>query len=599
MQKKIVAAILAVSSSPHVLAQDAAEQPEVVVTATRTARTVDETLASVSVISRADIERSAAPDLFELLRLQPGIDVVRPGGAGQATTVFLRGTNSNHTLVLIDGVRVASTNSGLFDFAHLPLDQIERIEIVRGPRAAYWGSDAIGGVIQVFTRAPSGESAHAWGGRYGRAGGSAAIGFDGERGGVGITAGGEKVDGFSAQNPRGFSYDPDDDGYLNRNVSLRGHAAVGDQTLSVTALHTNAAVEFDQGVSHAKNTSAGVQLAGALTERWRHTLGVGAAREDIETAAFFSRYLSRRESLDWVNEVSLAAPMQLVFGVNLEHARGESRDTFADEPMYRRSRDDRAVFAGLQGKHESLDWALAARYDHDSAFGGEVTPQLALGWQANDVVRATLSYGEGFRAPNVNELYSPGFGGLFAGNPELDAEHSRSLEAGVDFRFDPRQSLGLHAFRTDVEDLIVFSGGNDFHAVNVSRARIDGGEAVYDGRFGDWRLGASATLQDPVDRDAREPLLRRPKRKATATLGYAFDNGAEIGVDAFASSERRDFGATLPGYATVDLRASWPLGEGFTLDLRLDNAFDRAYELASGYDTPRRAWLAGVRWSAD
>src|SRR5689334_150526 len=141
MRKKILVAAIAALSSPLVVAQDAAEQPVVVVTATRTARTVDETLASVSVITRADIERSAAPDLFELLRLQPGVDVVRPGGAGQATTVFLRGTNSNHTLVLIDGVRVASTNSGLFDFAHLPLDQIERIEIVRGPRAAYWGSD--------------------------------------------------------------------------------------------------------------------------------------------------------------------------------------------------------------------------------------------------------------------------------------------------------------------------------------------------------------------------------------------------------------------------------------------------------------------------
>ena len=452
-------------------------------------------------------------------------------------------------------------------------------------------------MIQIFTRAPRDATAHVWGGRYGRAGGSAAIGFDGDAGGLGITAGGEKVDGFSAQNPRGFSYDPDDDGYLNRNLSLRAHTVLGAQKLSFTGIHTNAAVEFDQGVSHAKNTSAGVQLAGALTERWQHTLSVGAAREDIETAAFFSQYLSRRESLDWINEVSLTAPLQLVFGLNLEHARGESRDTFADEPMYRRSRDDHAVFAGLQGKHESLDWQLAARYDHDSAFGGEVTPQLAVGWQANDVVRATLSYGEGFRAPNVNELYSPGFGGLFAGNPALDAEHSESAEAGLTFRFDPTQSLDLHAFRTDIDDLIVFAGGNDFHAINVNRARVDGAEAVYDGRFGDWRVGASATLQDPVDRGTGEQLLRRPKRKATATLGYAFGNGAEVGVDALASSDRRDFGATLPGYATMDVHASWPLGQGFTLDLRLDNALDREYELASGYNTPRRAWLMGVRWS--
>jgi vitamin B12 transporter len=596
MYKTLVAAIAAALSAP-LQAQSTTEQPQVVVTATRTAQTVDQTLASVSVITRADIEASQAPDLLELLRLQPGVDLNRGGGTGQTTTLFLRGTNSNHTLVLIDGIRVASTNSGLFDFAHLPLDQIERIEIVRGPRAAYWGSDAIGGVIQIFTRAPSGTSAHAYGGRYGRLGGSAAAGFSGERGALGMTLGGEKFDGFSAQNPSGFSFDPDDDGYLNRNVSLRGRTALGSHELAATFLHTNADVEFDQGRSEAKNQSAGVELSGPIATHWSHRLTVGSAREDLETPDYFSLYQSRRETLDWQHQVRIAQPLDLVFGVNLEHARGESRDTFSGDAQYRATRNQWAQFAGLQGQHEAFDWQLAARYDHDNAFGGEFTPQLAFGWQASSGLRATASYGEGFRAPNLNELYSPGFGGLFAGNPELEAEHSRSLEAGLDAQLDTRQRLGVHAYRTRIDDLIVFAGGNDFHAINVKRARVDGVELTYAASFGRWQIDANATVQAPIDQENDKLLLRRPRRKAAAVLGYTFDCGLELGAEGYVASARRDFDGNLPGYALLNVRASWPLMPQLHLDLRIDNALDREYSLASGFNTPDRAWLLGVRWS--
>src|SRR6185295_7360273 len=145
LQKSFLSFSILLALPVAVRAQQAEPQPTIEVTASRVAETVDASLADVSVITRSEIEASVAPDLLELLRLQPGVDVVRTGGAGQQTSVFLRGSNSNHVLVLVDGVRVASANTGAFAFENLPLDAVERIEIVRGPRASYWGSDAIGG----------------------------------------------------------------------------------------------------------------------------------------------------------------------------------------------------------------------------------------------------------------------------------------------------------------------------------------------------------------------------------------------------------------------------------------------------------------------
>jgi len=590
------AAVLAASAvAPSTAPARSVEQPEVVVTASRGAQTVDEALASVTVLTREEIERSQAPDLIELLRLQPGIDLSRTGGPGQSTTLLLRGGNSNHALVLVDGVRVVNTAQGLYDFAHLPLEQIERIEIVRGPRASWWGSDALAGVIQIFTRDPDGASFRARAGSYGRIGGAASYGARGERGSFGVTLGGEALDGYSAQNPRGFSYDPDDDGYHNRNASLRGGAAVGSQQLEAVALSTDADVEFDQGVTGAVDRSGALTLAGPLGPRWNHAATFGVSWGEIATPAFGARFDSRRQTLDWHHELALGRADTIALGVNLVDEEGRSLDTFEGVPLYDEQRDNRAVYAGWRRSDGPLSAELAGRYDDNSAYGGEATFQAAAGWAFGGGARVFGSVGEGFRAPNLNELYSPGFGGTFSGNPLLDPERSRSAELGFDYAATLAHRYELRAFRSRVRDLVAFEG-MDFAAINVQRAAIDGAELAYAGRFETWHVDVNYTWLDARNESSGDALLRRPRNKLGAVLGRDVGR-VDCALEAIAVDARRDFGGIrLPGYTLVNVRVAWPFAPRWRLEARLDNMLDREYELASGFETPGRSWLLAIAY---
>ncbi|MCE5232609.1 MAG: TonB-dependent receptor [Mizugakiibacter sp.] len=576
-------------------AQTVTEQPEVVVTASRVATTVDAALADVSVITRADIEASGAPDLYDLLRMQAGVDIARAGGPGQQAAVFLRGTNSNHVLVLVDGVRVASANTGGLDWSQLPLHAIERVEIVRGPRASYWGSDAIGGVIQIFTRKLDGPRAAVQYGSYRDAAGSAGIGRWGEQGGFSVQAGLRHVGGFSAQNPQGFSFNPDDDGYRSRNLAARGAYRLGAQTLSATLLRNDSDNAFDQGRTHVVEQSAGVGLDGALAEGWTHRLSLGLAHDSLLTPDFFSLLKSHRESLTWQNTFALGAQQRLIAGLEYVEEHGESRDTFAGSTLYADSRHNAAAFTGWQGGAGRLDWELAARRDQNSEFGGATTGSAALGLRLADWARVTGSWGRAFRGPNLNEQFSPGYGGLFAGNPALKPERSRSGELALELTPTPALRAKLAAYRTDVSDLIDFTGPA-FRAENTARARIDGVEADLDWHAGAWAASANATWQDPRDARTDAPLLRRPRHKGNLLLTRTFGERLDAGVELVAAGPSPDFGGDLPGYAIVNARLGITLAPAWHLQLRAENLADRDYALIRGYNTPGRSGWIELVW---
>lgn len=589
------AAIL-LSLSHAALAQTAPTLDAVQVTASRVERPVGETLASVTVLTREDIEASQAPDLADLLARQAGVDLARTGGPGSATTVFLRGGNAPHTLVLVDGVRVSSTGQGVFDFAHLPIDQIERIEIVRGPRAAIWGSDAIAGVIHVFTRDPSAASVRVLGGSYGRLGASAAGGLGDAEHGLGMTAGWQRLRGFSATNADNWAFDPDDDGYRNRNLSLRGRTTLGSQRLAFQALATDADVEFDRGTTRARNSSGGLTLGGELGARWTHQLSLGHAREDLDTVSGFSNsFRSRRTSLDWVNTLSLGTG-SLNLGLNWQDEEGVSANVF-DGQTFSRGRESRAAFAGYGARFGAHLLDLSLRRDHSNQFGGATTANAAWGWAPSEAVLLRLGWGEGFRAPNFNELYYPDTGFGFAGNPDLRPERSETWEAGLAWTPGPGHRLDLSVFRTRVRDLVAFAAPVTNNAININRARMDGVELEYrfDGEA--WRWGGNLAWLDSEDEATGLDLLRRARHKAHADVGYRFGNGIELGLDADYVSSRRDVGGNPGAYALAHLRMAWPLGEAWRLEARIENLGDRDYTVVQGFNTPGRSGVLSVVWN--
>lgn len=568
----------------------------VTVTANRRPQVAASVLADVTVIERSDIDASGAPDLLQLLRKVPGIDLSRTGGSGQSSSLFLRGTNSNHVLFLVDGVRVASANTGSAAFEHLPLDQIERIEIVRGPRASYYGSDAIGGVIAITTRERDGGAVLMRLGSQGRMATALAYGAGGERGSFSVQAGAEHYDGFSAQTPDGFDYNPDDDGYRHRNLGLRGRLALGEQQLAVSALATRSRVEFDQGVTDVDQHALALNVSGPLGDTWRHQLTLGNARDDLLTPVYFARFSTHRSNLDWVHDVAVGAAQHWVFGLNLQREHGVSIATYASVPDYSETLNHRAGFVAWQGSYGQFDHELALRHDHHARFGGKATGQAALGWRFA-AGRVYASWGQGFRAPNLNELYSPGFSGIFIGNPDLQPERSRSLELGVDAKL-AGVDWRLNGYRTRIDGLIAFQGADDFQAINIARAAIDGVELSGRRQWGAWDLGGNFTWQDAEDARTGAALLRRPARKAGVDLRYQWCDDLSVSAELSHVAERADFGGSLGAYSLIGVQANWRISAQWNLNLSVANLTDRDYQWAQGFAAPGREYLMTLRWDA-
>jgi vitamin B12 transporter len=599
----LLAALAAAASLPAFAEESPQDLGPIVVTADRAPVKASETLASVTVITREDIEKSQAPDLLTLLGRQAGIDVARTGGQGQASTVFLRGGNSTHALVLIDGVRVNPATQGAPDFAHLPLAQIERIEIVRGPRAALWGSDAIGGVIQVFTRDPSHAFFEAHGGSYGHYGASAAVGVAHGDSNIGLTLGNDRLQGFSATNENyPFGDFPDKDGYRNRNASLRAGTALGSQRLSFSSMAVNADVEFDEGDTDARTRVFALQLAGPLAAGWNHALVLGRSTENLDTPVYGSTLHSARNTLDWTVSKAVDEHNDIDLGLNLAHESGYSHELFTGN--FDADRNNTALFASWRGRVGAHAWAASVRHDDNSQFGGATTGNLAWGWAFAPEWRLRASVGNAFRAPDFNELYYPGFiiapgMALFAGNPELDPERSVTGEAGLDWTPQARSRVGLSLYRTRVHDLIVFAGELS-DATNIDRANIDGAELEFSTGFSNLGVHGNLNWLDARNRDSGDALLRRAPRKAALSADWSFGNGAIAGIDLSAVAARPDAGnVRLGGYGLVDLRASLPLLAGWRLEARLENLGDRDYELVSGYNTPGRSGLLTLRWDGE
>jgi len=582
-------------------AETVTELDPVIVTATRTAQTADETLASVSVIERAEIDRRQSRTMTDVLRGLPGVAIAGSGGPGQPTSVFLRGAEGDQTLVLIDGVKVGSATIGAVPWQDIPVAQIERVEVVRGPRSSLYGSEAIGGVIQIFTRrgrgGPLTPRFSAGAGRYGTArisgglsGGTGPVWFDA---GLGF----EQSLGFDAC--RGeplvggcFVDQPDADGYTNKNGTVSAGWRPSDRiALDASFLRAEGEADFDGTLYSGDHASTVTQVLRARAvlrplDAWTSTLTAGRSWDDSEVwfgDLYLNRFDTRRDLLGWQNDIALAPEQQLTIGVDYQH------DRVSTDPEYERtSRDNTGIYGEYLGHLAGADLQLSLRHDDNQQFGGHDTGNAAVGYGFGNGLRVTASYGTAFKAPTFNELYYPGFG-----NPDLDPEQSWSAELGLD-GLHPWGRWSVHAYQTDIDDLIAFDAFTSAPA-NIDRARIRGLELWGIVEVAGWSADAALTLMDPRNLsdgpDHGNLLPRRPEQTFRLDLDRRFGR-IGVGGTVFVSGRRFDDGANdvrLGGFTLVDLRAEYGFTDSLRLQARVENLFDEHYETAAWYNQPGRS----------
>ena len=591
-----------------VAAEEATELDAVVVTATRTPEPEGETLASVTLFDRAEIERRQALSVPDLLRGVAGVTVVQSGGPGQPSSVLVRGTDADQVLVLIDGVKVGSATLGSVQLENLPIAEIERIELVRGPRSSLYGSEAIGGVIQIFTRKGGGAltpRVSLGGGSYGTASGSLGISGGGDRGWFNLGGSLERTDGFNACDgrPDPFAgcgvYELDRDGYRNQSFSARGGFRFNERAeLDAHVLRSDNRVDFDGG-PYSGNSARSVQQVLGVTARlspldpWTLTLSGGRFWDQYRAyyhGAFLDRFDTERDTLSFQNDLALAPGHLLTLGLDYQEDRVDGTVAYTED-----SRDNTGVFGQYQGRWGGLDARLSLRQDDNQQFGTQGTGNGALGIELPGGVRVVASYGTAFKAPTFNDLYYPVFG-----NPDLDPEQSRSAELEVTGGL-PAGLWSLSLYQTDIDELIAFDPFT-YQVANIDQARIRGLEATTRLSLWNWALVGELTLLDPVNESAGPNdgnlLPRRPQQMLSLDLNRQLGPWT-LGARVDWTGRRYDDLANevrLDPYTLVTLRVEYALTDSLCLQGRIDNLLDEDYETAAFYNQPGRGFYLTLRY---
>lgn len=580
-------------------------QDPVVITATRTPQPLSSVLADMSVVDREQIERSGALDVADLLGRLPGVEFSRNGGPGGTTGVFIRGGETRHTAVYIDGVRVDSQATGGAPWEQIPLEQIDRIEVLRGPAAAIYGSDAVSGVVQLFTKrgqGPAKPSASVSLGSYGTARLQAGISGAANAFDYSLSASHGRSDGFDARTAAAVGHNPDDDGW--KRSAMRGR--VGFQVdprhrLEASLLASNLRTGYDDFVPGADDQSRYTLRTGSLAWQGRWNDDASTRLQFGQTLTTYETQPSFYRSETTLRDVTLQHEQRV--GTNLFTGTLERRDDelvnpateFADRLEGRRHQT--GIGLGWRGEFGDHGLQAHARHDDDSEFGGKSTGSLAWGWTFLPAWRVTVAAATAFRSPTLYQRFSQ------YGNPALTPETGRSIEAGLRWS-DAGHSASLTAWRNKVDNLINFGGPGPCRDAfgcfeNVGRADLRGVTLAGNTRLAGLTLRGSLDWRDPRNDDTDKLVARRARR--LATLGAELQQwGWTWGSEVQAVGTRFDDAANtrrLGGYGLVNLFAGTRLAPGLDLLLRIDNLGDKQYEQAFAYATLGRFVSATVRWT--
>ncbi|AUM12624.1 TonB-dependent receptor domain-containing protein [Ketobacter alkanivorans] len=565
---------------------------EVVVTASRAPVALKDTLASTTVITEEDIQRTQARNLYQVLKTVPGVNVRRRGGRGANSSVSLRGMGASGTLVLVDGVRIESGTSGDVDIQQIPVDQIERIEIVRGPKSSLYGSAALGGVIQIFTRSGKKDGV-----RY-----SAGYGSDNTREGS-VTATGStdsstyslslshvESDGFDNQysddHYMGLDWiDYDDDGYRKSNLSYKGVASFSDQIDGFVSLVRNeSALDWD-GYYGYPSTESDSLLATVGAE-----LNLDHLISKLQYGRFNEEYISDdpfnvynyghgkviRDQASWENTYQVDDSNRVSFGVDYDVEDASYDLGYADY-----DRTDRDRFSGYLNASSTLGvFTLegGVRHDDDEVFGSELTGDGGVAFRFSEDTKMSLTYGEAFKAPSNNDLYYPGYG-----NPNLKPENSRTVELGVDTFFDSAMA-SFHVYHTKADDLIAYNPAI-YGPENINQVSIKGAEFQYGTRLLDLDIGVALTYQRPINELTNNDLQLTPRQVGSLEVDKSTDKWS-LGFSWYVQGKQYDnAGERLPGYGLLALRGSFDVTDEWTIRTRIDNLLDKDYIEITNYNS--------------
>lgn len=596
------------SATAFAQATQAKNLDAVVVTAARTPQIAKEVLADNITISSEEIAQSGQISLVELLQRKRGIEIARNGGPGTTSTVFLRGTDNKQGLVLVDGVRIGSSTLGGATWASIPLSQVDHIEIVYGPLSSLYGADAVGGVIQIFTKrgeGPASPVVSAGVGSYATR--ELEAGVSGSNGGFryALRASHEESDGFSATKPGAgsFTYNPDKDGYKNDGASGQfSFEFAKDQEIGLTVLSSRLNSQFDAGPAYddrmlQRLESYAVYSRNRVAPNWTSELQAGQSKDLSDSDASFgkTRFNTTQTDITWQNNFAIGKSDLLQV---LAEQRKEKVDSSTTE--LNGTRTTNSIAAAYQLKRGSHLASASLRNDNSDQFGSHMTGNLAYGYRISQDLRVNASYGTSFRAPTFNELYFPSFG--FAGNKP---EKGRNAEAGIYYE-NGASELSAVLYRNRVTDLIVTAvpcpndpATHPFGcAYNVDHALLTGISLGGKTTFRNFTVHGSLDLQNTRDETTDRDLQRRAKQHGTVGVDYAA-GPVKLGGEILFSAKRFDDAANrneLGGYGVVNLLASYDVAPKWTVFGRWDNVFNKNYELIRNYNTPGSNLFVGVRY---
>lgn len=634
MKKSILFALYLSIFSLSLFAEDIDLNP-IVVISNRQEQRLSDVMTSVSVITRQDIERLQPHDIGSILQGQPGIEIVRAGGLGMQTSIFMRGTNSSQVLVLVDGMKVTDEFSNATPLQNIPIGQVDHIEILRGNASALYGPRAMGGVIQIFTKSGANTVGPYVSASYGSRNTKNVTGSYSQKFNdtlFNISLNHQETDGFptknSAQNDAGSVANPTKNAYNSNSVSINfSKVIIPGQELGIRILGSKSDTFSDAGFDYAfmggvngmnklysNNISSQLFIKNQINESWNSKITYGISnminRNDYnfnQSNQPIGNYQTYQKDFSWLNDFIINNNQTLLLAVQSNQIKTKDEDTFFGIDKFKGSRTINSVLAGYTGKFDAIGLQLNVRHDNINIGQDSTTGLFGLSYNINNQWKWAGNISNAFSAPTSAQLNNIGSGG----NPNLKPEKDNSIETSLQY-MDEKKTLRFVLFDRETTNLIEATGAPvgccSRTLQNTAKSGNNGLEISGQANLDSFIIKASATLQDPINKVTNTQLQRRAKNFGSFEIGYAFDK-YKFGGQAFFSSSTPDLPVTdlcpastplcrkNAGYTIINLYANYSLDKNWSASLNIENLFDKTYQKNYGFNTPGFGAFLNLQYS--